>query len=285
MPQLIDLLQLEQLDTDLYRSCHSQVNGANTLFGGQILSQSLLACEKTIEAMPAHSLHAYFLRPGSIDRPVIYEVERIRDGRSFATRRVVAKQLGKAIFSMSASFHKREKGLGHQLPPGELPALPTKTDLANKRDLFRDTGVEWDQLQHLPSFKLFDYFPAGDTPYLTAQIGEPQGAFWIRSCQPIPAQPVLQRAALAAATDLGLVNTCLFPHPSHPFLPQQVATSLDHAIWFHADADLSDWLLYKTDSPWTGGGRGLASGLLYDQAGRLVASCTQEDLIRVLDTD
>jgi acyl-CoA thioesterase-2 len=259
------------------------VNSADTLFGGQILSQSLLSAERTIEGIAAHSMHAYFLRPGSAERPVIYEVERIRDGRSFATRRVVAKQSGKAIYAMSVSFHNPEQGHSHQLEPGELPDLPSEADLANKKEFYRETEVDWEHLQQLPSFKQFDYLPISGTPYMTSQVSEPRGGFWIRSCQRLPADPVLQRAALAAATDMGLVNTCLFPHPSHPFLPNQVATSLDHAIWFHADADLSEWLLYKTDSPWTGGGRGLARGLVYDQQGRLIASSIQEDLIRILD--
>ncbi len=282
MQSLLNLLNLEQLDLNLFRSrCH-QENHRQILFGGQVLGQALMAAQLTVKDRKPHSLHSYFLRPGTSEVPVIYDVDPIRDGGSFSTRRVVARQKGRAIFNMAISFHQDEEGFEHQVPATPMPPIPTDADLARVKQDVMSLDLPADIIDHMPSNGIIDLIPVGSTPYVGNEITEPKGQFWFRCVDPLPHDSIVQRAALAFASDLGLMATSIFPHPSGVFDPNLMPASLDHAIWFHDDLNINEWLLYDTDSPWAGGARGLNRGSIYSADGRLVASTTQEGLIRRL---
>ena len=283
MKKLNDILDLEQLDLNLFRSQAHQVNISGNLYGGQVLAQSLIAAQHTVEDRQPHSMHAYFLRAGSSDMPVIYDVDRIRDGGSFTTRRVVARQKGRPIFNAAISFHKEEPGFEHQISLDEIPNIPNQQEI----DLYREQRNGIDEasntLRKKTNIRLFDLVPVGNTPYLNEDVTPASGQFWFRCTQVLADDINLQRGALTFASDMGLLATALFPHPSSIFNGKQMVASLDHAIWFHQTCNVSDWLLYKVDSPWAGNARGFTRGFIYTQDGTLVASTTQEGLIRPLN--
>ncbi len=281
--QLVDLLQLEQLDINLYRSLSYQENHRKHLFGGQVLGQALVAASQTVEDRKPHSLHGYFLRAGSSELPVIYDVDRIRDGRSFTTRRVVAKQKGRAIFNMAVSYHTEEAGYEHQMP--FLESMDDPDTLPSGRDIAMQLHPELpeDVLATLSKRGMFELRPVDTESYLSDIPSQPVGRFWIKATGTLPDDPILHRSALAYASDLGLMATSLFPHPTNVFNPKLMPASLDHAMWFHTDFRADEWLLYATDSPWAGGARGLNRGQIYTRDGKLVASTVQEGLIRPLD--
>ena len=282
MKKLNDILDLEQLDLNLFRSQAHQVNISGNLYGGQVLAQSLIAAQHTVEERQPHSMHAYFLRAGSSDMPVIYDVDRIRDGGSFTTRRVVARQKGRPIFNAAISFHKEEPGFEHQISLDDIPNIPSQQEI----DLYREQRNGIDEasntLRKKTNIRLFDLVPVGNTPYLNEDVTPASGQFWFRCTQVLADDINLQRGALTFASDMGLLATSLFPHPSSIFNGKQMVASLDHAIWFHQTCNVSDWLLYKVDSPWAGNARGFTRGFIYTQDGTLVASTTQEGLIRPL---
>lgn len=275
---LLDILDLEPLEHNLFRGRSPQV-GWQRVFGGQVIGQALVAACRTVEDRKPHSLHAYFLLPGDPRVPIIYEVDRIRDGRSFATRRVVAIQHGEAIFSMSASFHSEEPGLDHQMP---MPDVPMPEDLPD------DAEVRATILPRMPA-PVRAYFererpielrPVEFSRYATRTPMEPRFQAWIRATRRLPDDPVLHQCVLAYASDMTLLDASLIPHGRSVFERGIQAASLDHALWFHRPFRADEWLLYAQDSPSTSGARGFARGLIYDQKGRLVASVAQEGLIR-----
>jgi acyl-CoA thioesterase-2 len=275
---LLDILDLEPLEHNLFRGRSPQV-GWQRVFGGQVIGQALVAACRTVEDRKPHSLHAYFLLPGDPRVPIIYEVDRIRDGRSFATRRVVAIQHGEAIFSMSASFHAEEPGLDHQMP---MPDVPMPEDLPD------DAEVRATILPRMPA-PVRAYFererpielrPVEFSRYATRTPMEPRFQAWIRATRRLPDDPVLHQCVLAYASDMTLLDASLIPHGRSVFERGIQAASLDHALWFHRPFRADEWLLYAQDSPSTSGARGFARGLIYDQKGRLVASVAQEGLIR-----
>ncbi|MCO4052895.1 MAG: acyl-CoA thioesterase II [Bosea sp.] len=275
---LLDTLDLEPLEHNLFRGRSPQV-GWQRVFGGQVIGQALVAACRTVEDRKPHSLHAYFLLPGDPRVPIIYEVDRIRDGRSFATRRVVAIQHGEAIFSMSASFHAEEPGLDHQMP---MPDVPMPEDLPD------DAEVRATILPRMPA-PVRAYFererpielrPVEFSRYATRTPMEPRFQAWIRATRRLPDDPVLHQCVLAYASDMTLLDASLIPHGRSVFERGIQAASLDHALWFHRPFRADEWLLYAQDSPSTSGARGFARGLIYDQKGRLVASVAQEGLIR-----
>jgi len=282
MKKLHDILNLEQLDLNLFRSKAHQVNIAGNLYGGQVLAQALIAAQQSVDGRQPHSMHAYFLRAGSSEMPVIYVVDRIRDGGSFTTRRVIARQKGRPIFNASISFHKEEVGYQHQISIENMPNTPTEDEILyfqEKRNSFdRPNKV----IKKHSTHRLFDLVPVDGTPYMTDEISTPQGEYWFRCIQDLPDDVDIQRGALTFASDMGLVVAALFPHPTMLFNHKQMVASLDHAIWFHATCNVNDWLLYKVDSPWAGNARGFTRGLIYTRTGQLVASTTQEGLIRPL---
>jgi acyl-CoA thioesterase-2 len=277
--ELLSLLQLERLEDNLFRG-ESRDIGTRYVFGGQVLGQALSAAQQTVDAnRSAHSLHAYFLRAGDIEHPIVYNVERTRDGGSFSVRRVTAIQHGQPIFNFSASFQAEEAGVEHQLP---MPAVPKPDDLEPVEPLPAD------ELAKLPPklqrwfgrsgpFEFRHVYPRDE---LNPPKRPPFQQVWFRLTGRVPeASPPLHRALLAYASDFHLIGTTMFPH-GISFLQRNVqVASLDHAMWFHRPFRADEWLLYSCDSPTAQGARGLARGMIYSEDGRLVASTAQEGLV------
>ncbi|MBB5210466.1 acyl-CoA thioesterase [Microbulbifer hydrolyticus] len=274
---LSKLLDVERLDSNLYRSRAHVENYRKVLFGGQVLGQALMAAARTVEDRLPHSLHAYFLRPGSSEMPVIYDVDRIRDGGSFTTRRVVAQQNGKAIFNMSASFHIEEPGFDHQ---AEMPTEGVKQPetLKNTQQLAEEAGMNG-AAQNQRRY-MVDFRPVDPMSYFDNAVREPRCLFWFKVDSKLSDSPIEHRSALCYASDMALLGTALQPHPISLFDPHLMPASLDHAMWFHRPFRADDWLLYVTDSPSASGARGYCRGQIFSRDGRLVASTTQEGLIR-----
>jgi len=281
--ELNNILDLEQLDTNLFRNRHHQENFKGIIFGGQVLSQALLCCYRTQDkpeesALP-HSLHAYFLRAGKSDIPVIYDVEKVRDGRSITSRRVVARQYGRPIFNMSASFHYPEEGYHHQAPfPSGVP-MPEEI-LAARGPLIHD--------EHIPApdgrqttFNPFSLLPVDADLFSNTNSRPPEALFWIKANESLSNESIVHYCTLAFASDLGLLATTLLPHGVSIFSPSIFAASIDHAMWFHSsEFRADDWLLCRTYSPWAGGARGFAYSSLYTKEGKLILSTAQEGLVR-----
>jgi len=283
LQDLVSLLDLETLEHNLYRG-QSRDLGGKSVFGGQVIGQALVAASRTVEGRAPHSLHAYFLRPGDMVLPIVYEVDRVRDGSTFAARRVQAIQNGQPILTMMASFQKPEVGLEHQsaMPPvpppedlepyvrhyerwiDEAPEVPDRARRAALRELAIEMRpvVPWDPFR--PTRR------------------EPSQAIWIRAAGKLPDDPLLHRCVLAYASDFNLLSTALLPHGHSWYAEDMVVASIDHALWFHSDLRADEWLLYVMDSPSAQGARGLSRGEIFDRRGRLVASVAQESLMRHL---
>ena len=280
LSELVDLLALEQIELNLFRG-QSQDLGWGTVYGGQVLGQALSAAVQTVpEERKVHSLHGYFLRPGAVDRPIVYEVDRIRDGRSFTTRRVVAIQKGRAIFNLSASFQVDEPGFVHQDPMPEAPdplSVPTQQELAAA---FADKLPEFLRSQALAQ-RPFELRTVGkpNNP-LAPEARPPERMFWFKATGELPDDPSLHRYLLAYASDFSFLTTAMLPHAVTWLTPGMQVASLDHAMWFHQDVRVDDWLLHVVDSPKAHGARGLARGRVFNREGQLVASTAQEGLIR-----
>lgn len=279
LQELLDLLRLERLEESLFRG-QSQNLGWGTVFGGQVLGQALSAAEQTVPAeRRVHSLHGYFLRKGDTERPIIYDVDRIRDGRSFTTRRVVAIQKGRAIFNLSASFQEPEPGLEHQSP---MPTVPPPEDLRSERELaqqYADVIPEPLRTRALGE-KPIEVRPVTPTNPINPKVGEPRRQVWFRATGELPDDPRVHQHLLAYASDFHLLSTTLQPHGVSWLTPNMQVASLDHAMWFHQPFRLDQWLLYDIDTPASSSARGLARGQFFTPEGVLVASTTQEGLIR-----
>ncbi|CAM3930016.1 acyl-CoA thioesterase II [Vreelandella rituensis] len=264
---LVELLDLEPLEETLFRG-QSQDLGFPQLYGGQVLGQALAAAARTVpEERRPHSQHGYFLRPGDPHRPVVYQVDTVRDGGNFTTRRVTAIQKGRPIFFCSASFQSSEPNLSHQRPMPQVPspeALLKSSDTQHSR--FPGHPIEFLYLEGNPDKAV----PAGQ-------------CLWFRLSGTLPDDPALHRHLLSYSSDFNLLTTSLIPHGVGYTDKNLQIASLDHALWLHADARLDDWLLYVIDSPWAGGARGLARGHIYNRQGQLIASTAQEGLIRIHD--
>ncbi|MBW3096805.1 acyl-CoA thioesterase II [Pseudohoeflea coraliihabitans] len=276
---LIGYLDLEALEKDLFRGQSPQLGWQRT-FGGQVIGQSLVAAQRTVEAERAvHSMHAYFLRPGDPATPIIFTVDRIRDGTSFSTRNVVAIQHGKAIFSLSASFQKEEEGLEYQ---AEMPEVPQPEALAGTGNIDASflEGAPQVILDYWKKQRPIEVRPVFLEHYVSDKPLPPIQHAWVRTLGPVPEDRVIQASILAYLSDMLLLDTTLFAHGTNVFDRSIQAASLDHAMWFHRPFDFSDWLLYTMDSPNTNGARGFARGSLYSRDGALVASVAQEGLIR-----
>ncbi|WP_084580621.1 acyl-CoA thioesterase [Sphingomonas azotifigens] len=277
---LTALLDVETLDTDLYRGAR-QPGGVGRVFGGQVIAQALQAAQRSVEdGKVAHSLHAYFMRPGDEDYPILYRVVRDFEGRSFANRRVIAMQKGKPILNMAASFQLPAEGLHHQDAMPEVPAPEDLRSEAELREEIRDRIPE--------KFKRFflrtrpiEIRPVNPRNWFQPEPREPRQYSWFRVVAPLPDDPALHRAMLAYASDMTLLGTCMLPHGVSWTGGQVQTASLDHALWLHEPFRFDEWLLYATDSPWAGHARGFNRGSIYARDGRLVASVTQEGLIRV----
>jgi acyl-CoA thioesterase-2 len=270
--RLTSILELETIDTDLYRG-RSPRTDRQRVFGGQVAGQALVAAGSTVASdRHVHSLHAYFLRPGDATWPIIYEVDRIRDGGSFTTRRVVAKQRGSEIFLLSASFQVEEGGLDHQVPAPDAPPpedLPNTSEVADPTDPVSAYIAEYSSidLRYAPPQPLV---PGG--PPMCEQV-------WFRADERLPDDPLLHVCAAAYASDLTLLVTALLPHGRRP--SDLRMASLDHAMWFHRPFRADDWLLYDAVSPSASGGRGLSTGHIFTRQGDLVVSVVQEGLMRL----
>jgi acyl-CoA thioesterase-2 len=278
---LVRQLDLEQLEVNLFRGQSRDLWGPR-VFGGQVIGQAMVAAERTIDGRVPHSLHAYFLLPGDADAPIVYQVERVRDGKSFSARRVQAIQHGRPILSMIASFQAPEEGLEHAAPMPDVPfpeALTPRSELV-ERWLTEAGPVAPQLVEALRAASAIEFRPVAPRNPLLPSPTEPRHAVWFRAAGRVPDDPRLHRCILAYASDYQLVGTALRPHGRSWFQRSMVVASLDHALWFHRAARVDDWLLYAMDSPSAQGARGLARGLVYDRGGRLVASVAQEGLMR-----
>jgi acyl-CoA thioesterase-2 len=278
LADLLQVLQLERLEINLFRGV-SRDMGFPQVFGGQVLGQSLAAASATLEPdRSVHSLHAYFLLPGDVKAPIIYEVDRSRDGGSFSSRRVVAIQHGQPIFHMSASFQVDQQGLEHQ---STMPVVPGPDSLADIRTLVAQSNDIPPELKRWFQVPLpIEFRPVNAEQLMSAHPSEAQTQFWFRAVDVLPDDVVLHRCVLAYASDFYLLRTSTQPH-GIPFPSAHLRlASIDHAMWFHRSLRADDWLLYCIDSPSASGSRGLARGQIFDRAGRLVASVAQEGLIR-----
>jgi acyl-CoA thioesterase II len=276
---LLATLDLEPLEVNLFRGRSPQTS-LQRVFGGQVIGQALVAATRTVDGRPPHSLHAYFLLAGDPKVPIVYEVDRIRDGKSFTTRRVVAIQHGHAIFSMSVSFHADEDGLDHQMPAPGVPkpeALPSEAEIkqtvlpqlpeAVRRYYSRERPIE--------------LRPVEFGRYIGQKPADGRFNVWIRATSRLPDDPAIHRCVLAYASDMMLLDTALVPHGRSVFDQSIMGASLDHALWFHRPFRADEWLLYAQDSPNLHGARGFARGLIYSADGTLVASVAQEGLLRL----
>jgi acyl-CoA thioesterase-2 len=281
LDDLVQELTLEPLEANLFRG-KSQDLGWGTVFGGQVLCQALSAASATVPTERAvHSLHAYFLRPGKVDKPIIYDVEPIRDGSSFTTRRVVAIQNGHPIFNLAASFQVSEPGFEHQ---SAMPEAPDPLSVPTEQDCFKAMGdrlpasLRWRATCERP----FELRPVGGVEDLLAPAPkEPRRMVWMRGLGTLPDNPALHASLLAYVSDFAFITTSLLPHGVTGWTPGMQVASLDHVMWFHHPLRVDRWLLYVMDSPAAQGARGLVRGSIYTQEGKLVASTAQEGLVRL----
>lgn len=276
---LLSILDLETLERNLFRG-RSPQSGWQRVFGGQVIGQALVAATRTVDdKRPPHSLHGYFMLPGDPSVPIIYEVDRIRDGRSFTTRRVVAIQHGQAIFSMAASFQVEEEGYEHQIA---MPSVIPPEDLPGDDEIIKlfSTKVPEPVRGYFMRERPIEVRPVDLERYTTNKPREPQQQVWIKATGTLPDDPAIHQCVLAYASDMTLLDTSLIAHGKSIFGRDIQAASLDHALWFHRPFRADDWLLYSQDSPFTGGARGMTRGSIFTRDGLLVASVAQEGLIR-----
>jgi acyl-CoA thioesterase-2 len=273
--EFLDLLDLEPIEVNIFRGRHLPGN-RDRVFGGQVAAQALVAASRTVEVGRVHSLHAYFLRPGDPDTPILYDVDRIRDGRSFTTRRVVAIQHGAAIFNLACSFHVEELGLEHGAP---MPEVPGPDELAPARAVPPDRPVGA-PLKYLDDHGLEIRFVDGP-PWERPTLPRGREQLWLRAREPLGDEPIVHVAIATFASDLTLISTILQQHAISPWTTDHFAASLDHCMWFHRPFRADEWLFYDQTSPAAHGALGLSLGSLYDQQGTLVASVAQEGLVRL----
>jgi acyl-CoA thioesterase-2 len=277
---LLRLLDLERVEHNIYRGLHRDI-GSGRVFGGQVLAQALVAARRTIaEERDAHSLHGYFILPGDLSVPIVYFVDRLRDGKSFTTRRVTAIQHGRAIFEMQASFHKRESGPEHQT---EAPAVPPPEELRPELELIRASADRIPEHVRgiLTQDRPIDFRIVSPPDPIDPEPRPPIRHMWFRVIGTMPDDANLHRAVLAYASDYGLLAMVLQPHGLSIRAKNLQVATLDHAIWFHRPFRVDEWLLYAMDSPAAAGARGFGRGSIYTADGTLVASVAQEGLTRL----
>lgn len=280
LEQLVSLLNMEAIEEDLFRGA-SQDLGFRQMFGGQVLGQSLSAASQTVgDGRLVHSLHGYFLRPGDAGLPVVYQVERVRDGGSFSTRRVTAIQKGKTIFTCAASFQGIEEGFHHQ---AQMPEVPGPENLRSETVLARLVADKLPERlrERAVHDKPIDIRPVSLNNPFDPKPADPVKHVWFRADGEMPDNPALHQYLLAYASDFGLLTTAMLPHGVSVWQKFMQVASLDHAIWFHQPIRMDEWLLYSMDSPWAGNARGFSRASIFNQAGELVASVAQEGLIRL----
>lgn len=276
--EVLDLLDLEKIEENIFRG-QSPADRMQRVFGGQVLGQALVAASRTVEGRVCHSFHSYFLRAGDPKVPILYEVDRARDGGSFTARRVVAIQHGKQIFNLSASFQAIEKGLEHQFDMPDVPGPEGLMDEHEARKQSMDKMPE-DMKAWMSRPRPIEMRPVILDNWLDRAPRPPIDNVWIRATGPVPDDVIVQQSVLAYASDMSLLDTALLPHGRSWHSPIQMA-SLDHAMWFHHPFRIDDWLLYAQDSPSSSGARGFNRGSLFTRDGKLVASVMQEGLMRL----
>jgi acyl-CoA thioesterase II len=276
LDDLVKLLDLEPIEVNIFRGL-SPDESRQRVFGGQVAGQALVAAARTVaDDRQAHSLHGYFLRPGDPTVPILYEVDRIRDGRSFTTRRVVGIQHGRAIFNLQASFHVQESGLDHQLPMPDVPDPESLPDFKSRLERYRDVLGDWYERPRPIDTRYVEGDPIGRRH----RTPQPRQRVWMRADGDLPDDPVLHACVVTYASDMTLLDTTLLPHGVGWADDSVQMASLDHAMWFHRPFRADEWLLYDQITPSTFGSRGLASGWIFTRDGRLVVSVMQEGLIR-----
>lgn len=277
---LVKLLEVKDQGNDTFLG-RKKRGGVGRVFGGQVIAQALHAAELTVDPeRPAHSLHCYFLRGGSEGVEIDYKVERDFDGGSFSNRRVVASQEGRPILNLTASFHRHEEGLHHV--DAEMPDVPAPEELESETSMrrrFAETARP-EARHHFLSERPVEMRPVEGRHWMNPQPAPPKSHSWFRTVAPLPDDPRIHRAILAFASDMSLLGTCALPHGLSWARGEVMSASLDHAVWFHAPFRCDEWLLYATDSPWSGNGRGFNRGRVFTRDGRLVASVAQEGMIR-----
>ena len=288
LDELVNLLDLEEIEQNHYRG-QSPDDAWQRVYGGQVLGQALVAASRTVEDPDrhAHSLHAYFLRPGDPSVPLLYVVDRIRDGRSFTTRRVIAIQHGRPIFNMSISFQVREEGLSHQFDMPEAPDPETlEPETVIRRRDAEAAGVSPEVIERFARDRPIEMRPIDPQNEFAPEKRPPRQMSWMRAAGGrLPDDERLHQCALAYLSDWSLLDTCTWPH-GVSFMQENFQTaSLDHSMWFHRPFRADEWMLYVQDSPAAGGARGFNRGLIYARDGSLVASVAQEGLIRLHDAD
>jgi acyl-CoA thioesterase II len=271
---VVRLLDLEAIEVNIFRGV-SPDEERQRVFGGQVAGQALVAAARTIERGAVHSLHAYFLRPGDPTVPILYQVDRIRDGRSFTTRRVVAIQHGRAIFNLAASFHSEEPGFEFHMP---MPDVPPPDALPDANTLWAEVGDDLGKL--MPRDRAIDIRYVDGMPFRRKGTSSSQMRVWMRADGVLTDDPVLHTCLLTYASDMTLLDTALLPHGTSALDESVMMASLDHAMWFHRSFRADEWFLYAQDTPSSSGGRGLARGSVFAHDGSLVASVMQEGLIR-----
>jgi len=281
---LFDIFDLDTLEHNLFRG-RSPEDGWQRVFGGQVIGQALVAATRTVdgEDRAAHSLHGYFLLPGDPHTPIIYEVARIRDGKSFTTRQVTALQHGQAIFSMGVSFHRDEPGFSHQIKAPDVPAPET---LPSEAELLADLLPKLPEpiQRYWRRERPVEMRPVDVRQYISTEPREAQRSIWVRSNLSLPEDIGLHKCVLAYASDFFLLDTSLAPHGRNLFDPRMMMASLDHALWFHRPFRADEWLLYVMDSPSASCARGFCRGSIFRRDGTLIASVAQEGLIRERDS-
>lgn len=278
LEEILGLLDVEAIERNLYRGRN---HATEHVFGGQVLAQAIAATLRTVDAPHAlHSIHAYFLRAGDWQVPILYDVDRIRDGRSFTTRRVVALQHGRAIFNMSASLQKSEQGLEHAQP---MPDVPPPEMLRGDREVFREIARERPEVERFAfRFEAIDSRQVERFTMVDEGRHAPRKHTWLRAREPLPDDPEVHLALLAYMSDLDFMSTSMLPHGRSLMAESVHGASLDHSLWFHRPFRADEWLLFVKESPNAGGARGFVRGRFFNREGALVASAAQECLIRPL---
>ncbi|HEY5646460.1 MAG TPA: acyl-CoA thioesterase II [Pseudomonadales bacterium] len=276
LKNILDILDVEELERNLYRGQNHQTEH---VFGGQVLAQAIAAAHRTVEAAHAlHSIHSYFLRPGDWNVPIIYEVDRIRDGRSFTTRRVIAIQHGRAIFDMALSFHKPEPGITHAVP---MPDVPPPDALRGDREIFAEIALQQpDVSRYAFRFEAIDSRQVERIRMTDAKSHPPMKHTWLKTRDPLPDEPEVHLALLAYMSDLDFMSTSMLPHGQGNMRGNVQGASVDHSLWFHRPFRADDWLLFAKESPNAGGARGFVRGEFFNRQGELVVTAAQECLIR-----
>ena len=279
LQRLVDMLSLEQIEVNLFRG-QTQDLGWGQVFGGHVLGQALSAAAQTVpDDRMVHSMHGYFLLTGDVDHPIVYDVDRIRDGGSFTTRRVVAIQHGEAIFSMSASFQEHEEGFEHQ---DEMPDVDGPDGLLSQTELARRVvdQIPSPMRERFTAESPIEVRPVNPRNHLDPGVREPESTVWYRAAGNLPDDPSVHRYLAAYASDFEFLSASMHPHGKSWMDPAMQVASLDHAMWFHRPFRMDEWLVHKVESPSAAGGRGLVRGQIFNRDGDLVASTAQEGLIR-----